>query len=109
MHGCKKCGHMKAAENRRLIPIELEKVAKNIRRRIKGFIKNEGYRKTSPTNQIIGIDWENLKNYLEDNPYDFKVDCKDLDIDHITPLCSAKNEEDIYKLNHYSNLQLLPR
>ena len=50
-----------------------------------------------------------LKEYLENNPYGFKVDCVDLDIDHIIPLSSIREEEDIYKLNHYTNLQLLPR
>ena len=29
------------------------------------------------------------------------------DIDHIMPLSSAKTQEDIIKLNHYSNLQPL--
>lgn len=29
------------------------------------------------------------------------------DIDHITPLSSAKSEEEVYSLSHYSNLQPL--
>ena len=28
-------------------------------------------------------------------------------IDHVVPLASAKTEDEIYKLNHYSNLQPL--
>jgi len=107
--GCTKCAYIRCSEERRKIPIELKRVVKNIKRRIKGFIKNEGYRKTSPTNIIIGIDWIGLKSHLENNPYNFKVDCEDLDIDHIVPLCSIKSEEDVYKLNHYTNLQLLPK
>ena len=27
--------------------------------------------------------------------------------DHIIPLCSAKNEEELIKLNHYTNIQPL--
>lgn len=107
--GCPACGDNRVSEYQRTIPKELEKVCRNIRRRVKGFIKNEGYKKTSPTSQIIGIDWEGLKEHLENNPYNFKVDCADLDVDHIIPLSSITVEEDILKLNHYTNLQLLPR
>lgn len=32
---------------------------------------------------------------------------KNVNIDHIIPLATAKNEEDVMKLCHYSNLQLL--
>jgi hypothetical protein len=29
-------------------------------------------------------------------------------IDHVCPLSCAKTEEEVYKLNHYSNLRILP-
>ena len=29
------------------------------------------------------------------------------DIDHIIPICSATSEEEVIKLNHYTNLQPL--
>ena len=37
------------------------------------------------------------------------VDDTDLDTDHITPISSARTEDEVYKLNHYTNLQLLPK
>lgn len=108
-HGCVKCGRKRTANKLRKVPEELEKVVNNVKRRIKDFIKKGGYEKTSSTSSIIGITWAELKKYLEDNPYNFKVDCKDLDIDHIIPISSAKTEEEVYMLNHYTNLQLLPK
>ena len=49
------------------------------------------------------MNWENKGNpkdkILEPN--------KTWDIDHIIPLSTAKTEEEVLKLNHYSNLQPL--
>lgn len=107
--GCPECGNNRVAIHQRKKPKELDKLCRNIRRRIKGFIKSQGYKKSSKTSEIIDISWSDLKIHLENNPYGFTIDCEDLDVDHIVPLCSIKEEEDIYKLNHYTNLQLLPR
>lgn len=57
---------------------------------------------------IIGITYNEFENYLENNEYGFKVGDKYIDIDHIIPIITVKNKEDIDKLFHYSNLQLLP-
>ena len=52
-----------------------------------------------------------LKEYIENqwvdgmnwDTYGNKRGC--WSIDHITPISSAQTEEEIYKLNHYTNLQ----
>ena len=59
--------------------------------------------------ELIKIAHEEGIPILEDNPYGFKVDCIDLDTDHIIPISTGKSEEDMYKLTHYTNLQLLPK
>ena len=46
------------------------------------------------------MSWENRGLYNGELNYGW-------DIDHIVPLSSAKKEDDIIKLNHYSNLQPL--
>ena len=46
------------------------------------------------------MNWENYGKYNGELNYGW-------DIDHIIPLSSAKSEEEVYKLNYYSNLQPL--
>ncbi len=79
--------------------------------------KNSGYSKKSKTQEIIGCSFEELKLYLESKFEDWMTwDNRGLyngelnygwDIDHKTPLASAETEEEIIKLNHYTNLQPL--
>jgi len=80
-------------------------------------IKRGGYTKKSHTYEIIGCSYEFLLGYLEakfeswmtwENKglYNGKLNYG-WDIDHIVPLSSALNEEELLKLNHYSNLQPL--
>ena len=109
LHGCPKCGEERTASKTRKIPKELVKLSRNVKRSIKSFIKRQGYSKKSNTYQILGASWEELKNHLENNSYGFTIYCDDINIDHIIPLATIKEESDIYTLNHYSNLQLLPK
>lgn len=87
---------------------------------IRDSLKRKGYSKNSKSVDILGCTINDFKIYLESkfldwmtwenygNPKDgiFELN-KTWDIDHIIPLNNALNEDDIIKLNHYSNLQPL--
>ena len=101
----------------------LYKLKHNIRASIYYSFKNKGYQKESKTYDILNCSYEDFKQYIENqfigekswmnwdnygNPKDGIYEPnKTWDIDHIIPLASAKNEEEIIKLNHYTNLQPL--
>lgn len=93
-----------------------------LRHRINGLVtgcfRRKGYSKTSKTMTILGIDYQTFKEHIEgqwepwmtwDNYGKYKRDTFNYgwDIDHIIPTCTAKTEEDVYKLNHYTNLKPL--
>ena len=98
----------------------LYKLTKDIRSSIYHAFRNKGYTKKSKAFDILGCTFEELKTYLESkfeiwmnwdnkgNPKDKILEFnKNWDIDHVIPLCSAKSENDLIKLNHYTNLQPL--
>ena len=78
----------------------------------------KGYKKNLKTEKIIGCSFDEFKIYIENkfenwmnwsNHGIYKINEYNIgwDIDHIIPLSSAVNEEEIYKLNHFTNLQPL--
>ena len=89
----------------------LYKLSKNIRRRVREFMKIKGMCKNINTFNIVGCTPEELKTHLEKQfeigMYWENYGLYGWHIDHIIPLCSAKTEEELYKLCHYSNLQPL--
>lgn len=84
---------------------------------IRNSFHRNGYSKKSRTFQILGCTYEDFKSYLEskfetwmcwENRGKYNGEFHyGWDIDHIIPISSAKSEEDIIKLNHYTNLQPL--
>jgi hypothetical protein len=80
-------------------------------------LKSKGYKKSLKTIEILGCSFDELKIYLESKFEDWMTwENKGLydgefnygwDIDHIIPLSSAQTEEDVIKLNHFTNLQPL--
>ena len=70
---------------------------------------NRGYSKNSRSHEILGIGWEGLKEHFERQFVD-GMNWENRDrwhIDHIIPLATAQSEDDVIKLNHYTNLQPL--
>lgn len=70
-------------------------------------------KKSQRTMETVGCSLKELKIHLENSfeanygiPKEYIGSFK-VHIDHITPLNSAKTEEEIYELNHYTNLQYL--
>ena len=97
--------------NIRKLSNPLFKITENCRGRIKEILSVSSINKKTKTFDIIGCSPEFLKNHLENqftegmswNNYGYYG----WHIDHIIPLSSAKTEEEIYKLCHYTNLQPL--
>lgn len=94
----------------------LYKLTKNIRSLIKLSFYLKGYRK-SKTNEILGCSFKEFKIYLEskfeswmnwNNHGKFTGNYSETwQLDHIIPVSFGNSEEDIIKLNHYTNLQPL--
>ena len=86
------------------------KLKANIRTRISQSIS--GYSKSMSTLDILGVkDFNEFKQYIESkfkegmNWENYGWGENKWVIDHIRPIDSAKNEQEIYKINHHTNLQ----
>jgi hypothetical protein len=91
--------------------INLYKLKHNCRGRIICFLKKTNIRKTSSTFDIVGCTPQFLKEHLEKQFKDGmnweNYGLYGWHIDHIIPLSSAEDEDGVYKLCHYTNLQPL--
>lgn len=76
---------------------------------IRNAIKRMGYTKRNRSYQILGCSWEFLKGYLEAKfqPGMTWENRGQWEVDHIVPISSAVTEDDVIRLNHYTNLQPL--
>lgn len=86
------------------------KLINNIRERTKDFLNYKKENKNTKIYNIVGCSPEFLKEYIENKfteGMSWDLMGKHIHIDHIIPLSSAKDEDEIYKLCHYSNLQPL--
>ena len=104
-------------KQKRIASDPLYKLNINTRSLIAISIKRKGYSKNAKSISILGCSIEDFKNHLEskfeswmnwDNYGKYNGTLNfGWDIDHIIPISSAMNEEEIIKLNHYTNLQPL--
>lgn len=90
------------------------KLSSILRSKISTGIKKFSKIKNKKTLDIVGLDsWEEFKIYIENqflkgmnwDNYGLGKNNSTWHIDHIIPLSSAISVEDIYKLNHYTNLR----
>jgi hypothetical protein len=86
---------------------DLKKIIKKVRKYLKYRIYN-GYEDNSFYHEYLGCTHGEIVDYLNNNPYGFKLSMEGLDIDHIIPLSSATTKDELIKLLKYTNLQLLP-
>jgi hypothetical protein len=79
---------------------------------VKQIFKRTGTKKSCRTYQILGCSYEEFLQHIqlrfqEVYSKDMTYSLQGLDIHHIVPMCKAKTEDDIIRLNHYSNLIVL--
>ena len=80
-----------------------------IRNRLYNFLTKNNISKKNKTFDIVGCTPLQLREYIEKKFVDGMnwENRGKWHIDHIIPLCSTKNEDEVYKLCHYTNLQPL--
>jgi hypothetical protein len=93
------------------------KISHYYRSMIRKSFNRGGFNKKSKTFEILGCSFEEFKLHLEINFEDWMTwENRGLyngqsnygwDIDHIIPISSSETEEDVIRLNHYTNLQPL--
>ena len=85
------------------------KLLMGMRSRLSGYLKKLHISKKNKTFDIVGCTPEFLKEHLETQFVDGMTwdNRSEWHIDHIIPLSSAKTEDELYKLCHYTNLQPL--
>lgn len=87
----------------------LYKLRINISNLIYISIKGKGYTKKSRTFDILGCTFEEFKVHIE-NQFTEGMTWSNMGkwhLDHIYPVSLAKDEEELIKLNHYTNFQPL--
>lgn len=90
---------------------ELYKCICTIRANIYSAFKRKNFEKNTTTKKILGCDWETFKEYIEKQFQDGMTwqnyGINGWEYDHIIPIASAQNIEEVFKLNHYTNFQPL--
>jgi hypothetical protein len=107
----------KITHKNRLKTDNLYRLSTSIRKSIWCSINKKGYTKKSRTNEILGCDFELFEFYIRlqlepwmswNNYGKYNGELNyGWDLDHIIPISSATTEEEVIKLNHYTNFQPL--
>jgi hypothetical protein len=87
----------------------LFRLKENITKLIGNSFRKNGYSKKSKTNEILGVDYNSFMNHIESQFMNGMTweNRGEWELDHKIPLSLGKTEEDIVRLNHYSNFRPL--
>lgn len=104
-------------EKNRKASDKLYKLKQNIRGLIRNSLIYKGVSKKTRTHEILGCSFEEFKIYIEskfetwmtwDNHGKYNGEPNfGWDLDHIIPNSSAKDKQEVFRLNHYTNFQPL--
>jgi hypothetical protein len=96
-------------QKNRLATDSIFKFKCNVRSLIRGSFKRTNHKKATKTESILGCSLDFFKTYISNQfAKGMTLDNHGLwELDHIIPLASAKNEQDVIRLNHYTNFQPL--
>ena len=101
---------LKKYQKRKEVTDEFYKFKRLIRDCVLKSFKRTNHRKNSYAKDIIGTDFETAWLYLKttwEKNYGVEYNGEPYHIDHIIPLSTAQNEEDVIRLCYYTNLQML--
>lgn len=100
---------MREYQRRRMVEDPIYALSRRARTRTHHALRNAGYNKTSKTAEMLGCSFEELHAHLESQFVDGMswANMGGWHVDHIVPLASAKTEEELVALCHYTNLQPL--
>lgn len=94
----------------------LFKIKHNISSLIRKTFKQKNYKKQTKTTEILGCSMDEFKLYIQskfeswmnfENHGVYNALDKTWQLDHVIPISAAKTEEDVIRLNHYTNFQPL--
>ena len=87
----------------------LHKLKQNYRRRTREILKRKTTKKTTPTQRLLGCDWQAFRSHLESlfTPGMTWDNYGQWHVDHITPLAAATSPDSLLPLFHYLNTQPL--
>ena len=107
--------YVKKKTNKRIVEKynndELFRLKMCVRSEIRSGFTRKGFTKSETTEKLVGCTLEEFIGHLKATyfqNYGVEYDgTQKVHIDHIIPIATAKTEEDVKKLCHWSNLQLL--
>lgn len=105
-----KIKNMRDKGRAKLISTPLGKMRCLLRARVGRIFRINGYTKKSRTHEILGCDYEFFVKHIESQFTEgmtWEKMGSQIHIDHKIPIASAKSEEELLKLNHYTNLRPL--